>query len=140
MATRTDFEALIDWCTQPHPTDHPRLKRVVHASLTKYDGEGNVESQWEGVIRYAAARTRFFSGDFSGGLVSLYNSSHVAVTFIALGDDNVWAGIQGPYVPPELAEDASLDLFANDGAGLIGAILPSPHTYLLLWPTYQYGG
>ena len=101
MATRTDFEALIDWCTQPHPDGPSRLKRVVHASLTKYDGEGNVESQWEGVLRYAAAPTRFFSGDFSGGLVSLlYNSSHVAVTFIALGDDNVWAGIQGPYVPP----------------------------------------
>jgi hypothetical protein len=140
MATRADLQPLINWCKKPPPADAPNLKRVVDAQLVKSDDDFRYfEGSWLGFLRYRGGRSGFLKGDgFVGVLTSdpyyTEKAPTHAVMLIALGDDDVWASVEGPFVPPELEEDVSLDVFeADPPTGWIGANLAaSPNLWLWL--------
>src|SRR5215217_8309807 len=101
-------QPLIDWCTQPHPQDRPRLKRVASANLTLsvHDSEspGRQVAQWFGALIYEPPRGRKRLGGFSGAIPCKESfSPKVAVgqhaqVYFTLAEDRPWMGIQGPGI------------------------------------------
>jgi hypothetical protein len=148
VATRADFQALIDWCTEPHPADHPRLTRGVEARLTKRFG--NFEF-WNGIFDYSPWKSRIFNGDFYGSLISSFYLNpplHVLIG-VSLGDNEVLAGIQGQDLPwwneigREWSEDVSVEIVSRsaDGTIIFASLGPEDSGFdVLLSRTYHYGG
>jgi hypothetical protein len=113
MTVIEDFQPLIDWCTQPHPQDRPRLQRAAFGVLqlsrpiTPADNR-TYWGTWTGSLVYWPPRGRHVHGGFSGVLTRQDGGGKVHV-WLTLAEDKAWIGIQGPGIGAEWSEDA----FAN---------------------------
>ncbi len=144
MASKADFQALIDVLQETLPSDFPPLlKRVARCQMIQYDEE-TVGGQWEGNLYYSPHETRFTKGGFHGGLQSAYFPSHIVQLFLTVSDTDAWAGLTGPYIPAGYSEDVHLgDTFTNDTTVLtrIGPVGgDTSHFSLILSPSYFYAG
>ena len=150
-----DFQPLIEWCTQPHPQEQPRLRRVARGVLQLWragegSGWGLPEGQWDGPLVYWPRSQRQILGGFSGALPRLYHPGQEAHVWLTLAEDDAWIGIQGPDIGQEWREDVHFDWYVVNGekaedvhvwmsflAGEPGNV----HRFnLALTPSYLYGG
>ena len=112
-----EVQPLIDWCTQPHPQEKPRLKRVASAVLARWRQGDPADpydywGRWDGPLVYWPPRGRHFHGGFSGVLSRLEpeHQGEEAHVWLTLAEDKTWIGIQGTDIGDEWRED----VFAHD--------------------------
>jgi hypothetical protein len=120
MTLIEDFQPLIDWCTQPHPQDHPRLQRVARALLQKWragegSGWGIPAGEWGGPLIYWPRSVRQILGGFSGALPRVGYPGQEAHVWLTLAEDDAWIGVQGPDVGEEWREDVHFFEYTVNG-------------------------
>jgi hypothetical protein len=154
MEVFKDFQGLINWCTQPHPNQMPRLRRVAGLHLEQwmdngwpgYDPEDPIlESEWNGTLIYTPKVQRQIRGVFAGTVSGVINPNHLLQVWLTIAEEDAWIGIQGQDIGNEWREDVHIfDYFMHwDGLGAnaIFRILGTKFNFSLsLRPTYLYGG
>jgi hypothetical protein len=146
-----ELQAFIDAFKQPHPEDHPRLKRVINASLQMYvpDGGEAVEvCRWAGQLVLSQLHVRFVTAQIIGTLAPTRGTSHSVMLAMANTGKDARMGIQGAGPLTEWAtEDVRLEpeytsWIPENHAFLTAIYNPpnSPHFDLQMTFGYQFGG
>jgi hypothetical protein len=150
VATRADFEPLIDWCSQP--SDFPELKRAVTVHLARLDSDDQATGYWGDHIDYGPFESRFINADFYGHVHYLtqvhFGPPHLrlwgpVLMFITLSDTEVWVGLRGSRIEPAWSDGVPItDLLSFDGGavalrGWLRAEGISDYFRVTLFPGYR---
>jgi hypothetical protein len=148
MATIEDFQWFIDWCDgRPAPSDGPNLVHVLQTQVVTTTDERGVifVEDWVGQIRHRGGQSRSPGGVFAGVLAPVPSPNvfypqrneplNYALLIIDFVDDEARARLEGPFVPPELQDDLSIDVFENEYfAARLGGSLTM---FMWLFPSAQ---
>jgi hypothetical protein len=127
MASKADFQSLVDWCTQPSTSPHVKHSVGVHLRWDSPDDPHAPERFWEGNLTYVPAGASRFMPEHFSGVVRLSSVSALAPPNLhlafALGDHFAVVGL-GAY------DEYDVDSVADSGGGVLRAQFGPYNAYL----------
>jgi hypothetical protein len=139
MASVSDFQVLVDWCTTVE-NPFPGLRRVVAVEILERGGEGTADITTSvGTLEFSTRPHGFVA--LSGEVV--YQSAtfgNPRATFdLAMSDDDAHVGYVGAHIPAEFKEDVPIGDVVGQELGTPLFLLfggPGDHYEVRLWPTF----
>jgi hypothetical protein len=129
VPAKSDFEGLVEWCTQPGPSAFLRRSVGAHLLVSFADRPGG---HWEGNLSYAPANG---SRRLPEGFRGVVRPGNLNLSF-TVGEDFALVGL-GTY------EECEVEQITDQGPGFLEAIWTPGEGgtyYCWLWHSYSYTG